>query len=112
VRLPARDGPIARTAKQAGRFALHVLEMCVVMCVALGALGALFIGATLLGVPDDVPQQATELSAVVVAAGLASSMVVWMRMRHMEWRPTLETAGVVVPAAVLVVCRLPARHRS
>ena len=81
-RAPVRDGPIEAAAKRAGRFGVHVLEMRVVMCVGLGVLDALFLGASaVLGLPDDVRQQVPELSAPIVAAVLALSMVVWMRFR-------------------------------
>jgi uncharacterized membrane protein YfcA len=99
-----RDGPIEAAAKRAGRFGVHVLEMCVVMCVGLGVLGALFLGASaVLGLPDDVRQQVPELSALIVAAVLALSMVVWMRFRGTEWRPTLEMAGAAIAAGVVMI---------
>ena len=101
---PVRDGPIEAAAKRAGRFGLHVLEMCVVMCVGLGVLGALVLAASaVLGLPDDVRQQVPELSALIVAAVLALSMVVWMRFRGMEWRPTLEMAGAAIAAGVVMI---------
>ena len=101
---PVRDGPIEAAAKRAGRFGVHVLEMCVVMCVGLGVLGALFLGASaVLGLPDDVRQQVPELSALIVAAVLALSMVVWMRFRGTEWRPTLEMAGAAIAAGVVMI---------
>jgi uncharacterized membrane protein YfcA len=101
---PVRDGPIEAAAKKAGRFGLHVLEMCVVMCVGLGVLGALLLGASaVLGLPDDLRQQVPELSALIVAAVLALSMVVWMRFRGMEWRPTLEMAGAAIAAGVVMI---------
>lgn len=103
-RAPVRDGPIARAAKPAARFGLHLLQMCVVMCVSLGALGALFFGAAAaLGFSADVWEQAPALSALVVAAVLAGSMVVWMRLTGMAWRPTLEMAGAAIAAGALVL---------
>ncbi|HEX6326194.1 MAG TPA: hypothetical protein VFZ72_06460 [Jiangellaceae bacterium] len=48
-------------------------------------------------------EAAPELSALVVAAALAGSMVVWMRFRGMEWRPTLEMAAPALLAGVLMV---------
>lgn len=101
---PVRDGPIAGSAKPAARFGLHVLEMCVVMCVSLGVLGALFFGAAaVLGFSADVWEQAPEVSVLVVAAVLAGSMVVWMRLRGMDWRPTLEMAGAAIAGGALVI---------
>lgn len=98
-----RDGPIAAATRSAARFGLHLLEMCVVMCVSLALLGLLASAATAgLGFPD-VREEAPEMSALVVAAALAGSMVVWMRLRGMEWRPTLEMAAPAPLAAALMV---------
>ena len=98
-----RDGPIAGAVKPAARFGLHVLEMCVVMCVSLAVLGMFVFAATTVLEVSDVRKAAPELSALVVAAVLAGSMVVWMRFRGMEWRPTLEMAAPALLAGVLMV---------
>ena len=101
---PVRDGPIAAAAKPAARFGRHLLEMCIVMCVSLGVLGALFFGAAaVLGFSADVWEQAPALAVLVVAAVLAGSMVVWMRLRGMDWRPRLEMAGAAVAGGALVL---------
>lgn len=100
---PVRAGPIAGAAKPAARFGLHVLEMCIVMCVSLGVLGALFFGvAAVLGFSADVWEQAPALAVLVVVAVLAGSMVVWMRLRGMASRPGLEMAGAAIAAGALV----------
>ena len=81
----------------------HVLEMCVVMCVGGGLLSLLFFGsAALLGF-SDLKQTAPELTILVVAVNLAVSMVVWMRFRRMDWRPTLEMAGSSVVVGLLMI---------
>jgi uncharacterized membrane protein YfcA len=100
---PDRDGPIREVARPAGRFGLHLLGMCVVMCVAMGLLAVLYFGAATLMGFSDVRQQAPELSALVVAAVLGASMMAWMRFRRMEWRPTLEMAGSAIGAGVLMI---------
>ena len=96
---PVRGRPITEAAKRAGRFGIHVMEMCIVMCVGLGLL---LVTAAVLGFAD-FRQQAPELSALLVATVLAASMVVWMRFRDMAWRPTLEMAGSAVAAGSLMV---------
>jgi hypothetical protein len=98
-----RDGPIAGAVRPAARFGRHVLEMCVVMCVSLALLGLLVFAATTVLGFSDVREEAPELSALVVAAVLAGSMVVWMRFRGMEWRPTLEMAAPALVAGVVMV---------
>jgi len=98
-----REGLVAGVAKPAGRFGLHVVEMCVVMCLALGLLGVVGGGAAVVFGISDVGQQVPALSAMVVASALGASMVIWMRFRGMAWRPTLEMAGSSVAAGVLMV---------
>ena len=95
---------ISGATRQVGRFGLHALEMCVVMCVSLGLLGGLVYGAAAtLGFSGDVRQQAPALSAMVVAGVLALAMVGWMRLRGMGWRPTLEMAGTAVAAGIVMI---------
>ena len=100
---PARDGPISRTAKSTGRFGVHFLEMCAVMCLGGGVLIAVFFGvASLLGFTE-LRQDAPALSALICSVILAGAMTGWMRFRRMEWRPTLEMAGSSVAAGVLLI---------
>jgi uncharacterized membrane protein YfcA len=74
------------------------------MCVSLGLLGALFFAASaVLGFSADVWENAPELAVLVVAAVLAGSMVIWMRLMKMDWRPTLEMAAAAVVGGVLVI---------
>ncbi|MGN6576396.1 MAG: hypothetical protein ACTHKG_11970 [Nocardioides sp.] len=74
------------------------------MCVSLGVLGALYYGAAvILGFSADTWEQAPALAVMIVAAVLAGSMVVWMRLSGMEWRPTLEMAAAAIIAGVLVL---------
>jgi hypothetical protein len=102
-RAPARDRSISTTAKGAGRFGFHFLEMCAVMCLGGGLLILLFFGAAALLGFSDLREDAPALSALVIAVLLAGAMVVWMRFRHMEWRPTLEMAGSSIAAGVLLI---------
>jgi hypothetical protein len=99
----ARHGPTPGTPEKVGRFALHTLEMCAVMCVSLVLLGLLVAGsAAALGFSDP-RQTAPILSAVVVTLTLAGSMVAWMRVRRMAWRPTMEMAGSTVVAGTAMI---------
>jgi hypothetical protein len=101
--VPVRRRRISAAAKPAGRFGLHLVEMCAVMCVGGGLLIALFFGAAAFLGFTDVRQQAPELSALVISVILAGTMVAWMRFRRMEWRPTLEMAGSSIAAGVLLI---------
>jgi xanthine/uracil permease len=101
---PARDGPTAGAVKPAARFGLHLMQMCAAMCISLAVLAALYFGAVaVLGFSTEVWQEAPALSALVVSAVLAGSMVVWMRIMGMEWRPTIEMAGTAVAAGAVVL---------
>jgi hypothetical protein len=101
---PARDGPIVGSTKSAARFGLHLMEMCVGMCVSLGLLAALFFGsAAIFGFSTEVWQKAPALSVLMVSAVLAGSMVVWMRLMSMDWRPTLEMAAAAIAAGAGVL---------
>jgi hypothetical protein len=82
---------------------LHLLEMCVVMCVGGGLLSLLFFGSAALFGYSDLKQTAPELTILVIAINLSVSMVVWMRFRRMEWRPTLEMSGSTIAVGLLMI---------
>jgi len=103
-KLSARDGPTARSVKSSARFGLHLMQMCAAMCISLGVLAALYFGAAaVVGFSTEAWQEAPGLSVLVVSVVLAGSMVVWMRLMRMEWRPTIEMAGTAIAAGALVV---------
>jgi len=87
---------VARVLRPVGRFAAHLLEMCMVMCAGAIGLSLLFFGgAALLGYTS-LPDRAPVLSALVVAVSLSLPMAAWMRFRGMPWRPTLEMSGATM----------------
>lgn len=100
---PARDGPAATILRPIGRFALHLAEMCMVMCAGAIVLSVLFFGAAGLLGYTDVPQTAPALSVLVIAVNLSLPMVAWMRFRGMQWRPTLEMAGSTMLVGLLLI---------
>jgi hypothetical protein len=86
-----------------GRFVMHYVEMCMVMCVGAISLSVLvFGGAALLGYTD-MPQRAPELTVLIIAINLSLPMAVWMRFRGMQWRPTLEMSGATMLAGLLLI---------
>jgi hypothetical protein len=100
---PARGAAVAGVLRRVGRFVVHYLEMCMVMCACAIVLSVAFFGAaTLLGYTD-LPQRAPELSALVVAVNLSLPMTVWMRLRGMPWRPTLEMSGATMLVGLLLI---------
>lgn len=87
---------IARALTPVGRFAVHLAEMCVVMCLGAVVLSAVFFGAAGLLGHDNMTQTAPELSVFVIALNLSVPMVGWMRYRKMDWQHTLEMSGATM----------------
>jgi hypothetical protein len=80
------------------------MQMCAAMCISLGVLAALYFGAAaVLGFSTGAWEEAPAVSVLVVSTVLAGSMVVWMRLMGMDWRPTLEMAGTAVAAGAVVL---------
>lgn len=110
---PARDGPVATVLRRVGRFALHLAEMCMVMCAGAITLSVVFFGAAALLGYSELPQTAPALSVFVIAVNLSLPMAAWMRFRGMQWRPTLEMAGSTMLVGLLLIAaywagRIPA----
>lgn len=89
--------------RQMPRFAVHVLQMCAVMCISVVLLGLLVAGAAAVFGFSDPRQSAPVLSAVVVTLTLAGAMVAWMRFMAMGWQPTLEMSGATVLAGAVMI---------
>ncbi len=87
-----------------GYFILHFLEMCVVMCVSLMIFEEQLSvwGGSLIGYSNPV-RQLPVLSTVVLALWFTLVMIVWMRLRRHEWRPTLEMASTSIIAVIPLV---------
>ena len=100
---PARDGPIASVAKPAGRFTLHLLEMCAVMCLGAILFSLLIFGAASLLGYSNLAETAPELAVLVIAVNLSVPMAAWMRFRGMAWQPTVEMAGSTMAVGVLLI---------
>ncbi len=95
---------IPRIVAGTGYFLLHFLEMCVVMCAAgIATLSALLRWAGPLIGYSEFKKQFPELSTVLLAFWFVLVMIVWMRLRRHEWRPTLEMASTSIAALPLVM---------
>ena len=102
VSYPRKVG-IPRIVTGTGYFLLHFFQMCVVMCAAgIGIFSALlrWVGP-LMGYPE-FKKQFPELSTVLLAFWFVLVMIIWMRIRRHEWRPTLEMASTSIAALPLV----------
>jgi hypothetical protein len=96
-------GPVAGVLQPVGRFVLHYLEMCLVMCLGAISLSVLIFGAAALLGYTDLPQRAPELTVLIIAINLSLPMAAWMRFRGMAWRPTLEMSGATMVAGLLLI---------
>ncbi len=94
---------IARVLAPVGRFAVHLAEMCVVMCLGAVLLSVVFFGAAGLLGYDDLTQTAPELSVFVIALNLSVPMVVWMRYWKMDWQHTLEMSGATMAVGLFLI---------
>lgn len=96
---PAAEGVV----KGAGRFGLHLFEMCMAMCVGVAVLDVPFVGlAKWAGYADpirDLPQ----LAAVVVAFNMSLPMALWMRYRGHDWRCVKEMSGAMFAEAFVLI---------
>jgi hypothetical protein len=94
---------LPRAVARTGYFLLHFLEMCVVMCMGGIAIVSALLrwSGPLIGYPE-LKTQFPELSTFVLALWLTLLMIVWMRFRGHEWRPTLEMASTSIVAMPLL----------
>jgi hypothetical protein len=90
--------------RQVWHFARHYLEMCAAMCIGGVTLNMLVFvtGPALLGYPD-LRQQAPGPALVLASFLFTLPMAVWMRIRGMAWRPTLEMSIATIGVAIVVV---------
>lgn len=100
---PVREGRVVDAMRPVGRFGLHLLEMCMVMCAGAVVLSVLFFGAASLLGYTDLPTSAPELSVFVIALNLSLPMLAWMRYRGMAWQPTLEMAGSTMVVGLALI---------
>jgi hypothetical protein len=99
-----RKVTIPRVITGTGYFLLHLLEMCAVMCVAGIATLSAFLrwAGPLIGYPG-FKKQFPEVSTVLLSIWFVVVMIIWMRIRRHEWRPTLEMASTSIAALPLVM---------
>lgn len=100
---PVLEGRVAHVVRPVGRFGLHLLEMCMVMCAGAALLSVVFFGAASLLGYTDLLQTAPELVVLVIALNLSVPMAVWMRYRGMAWQPTLEMAGSTMVVGLALI---------
>ena len=98
-----REGRVKHVVRPVGRFGLHLLEMCMVMCAGAAALSLAFFGAAYLLGYTDLLETAPELVVLVIALNLSLPMLAWMRYRGMAWEPTAEMAGSTMVVGLALI---------
>jgi hypothetical protein len=95
--------PKLSLGRQTWHFVRHYLEMCVAMCLGGTALNVLVFraGPAAIGYPD-LRERAPATALIVEAVLYTVPMTVWMRLRHMGWRPALEMSAAPVGVASAV----------
>jgi hypothetical protein len=81
-----------------GHFLRHLLEMVAAMMVGMAAaVPVLVLIFTVMDVTaDEAPTRYPELICLVVATGMVTSMVAWMRHRGHSWRLCTEMAAAML----------------
>jgi hypothetical protein len=99
-------GSSARTdglGQRVGSFAVHFFQMCAVMCIgALVVCGSVFGLFALLGF-GDLLDRAPVVAALVLGAGLAVPMLLWMRHMGMSRQLAWEMAAAPIAVCLAVI---------
>jgi Na+/melibiose symporter-like transporter len=98
----AQEVQMPGAVKRMRHFILHLLEMCLAMCIGWIPLIVLFFwGAARIGYPD-LLHRYLELSVLAIGIILSLPMIAWMRFRRMEWRLTLEMSITTIVLGILL----------
>jgi len=85
------------------RFALHFLEMCIVMCAGGAVLSIIVFGAAALLGYANLAAQATELSILIIAVDLTVAMAAYMALRGHPVRHNVEMSGSTSVGGILLI---------
>jgi hypothetical protein len=101
---PARPRPRplpGPSARAAGRFAVHYVEMVVAMAAGMVVLHPVWVLAT-SGVSATSALRSAEVDALAMATAMSVPMVAWMRLRGHAWAPALEMSGAMYAGFVVL----------
>lgn len=89
-----------------GRFGLHFIEMCVVMCMG-GALldAAVFSGLSVIGYPN-VAADAPALAILIITVDFVAVMAAYMALRRHPVQHNLEMSGSTAIGGILLMVAL------
>src|SRR2546423_5977817 len=97
------DAATVRAPVALGRFALHFIEMCAVMCIG-GLLldAAIFSGLAVIGFAD-LAADAPATAMLILTVDFVAVMAGYMALRHHPVRHNLEMSGSTAVAGVLLI---------
>jgi len=97
-----RPRPLLRpSARGAGRFAVHYVEMLVAMAAGMVVLHPVWALAT-GGVAGSSVLRSAEVDTIAMATAMSVPMVAWMRWRGHAWAPALEMSGAMYAGFVVL----------
>jgi len=102
----APDAPVTlhpRIGRQIGNFALHLIEMCIPMCIGFAIGDVLYFWIANLAGYSEPFRQLPVLSVVLVTTFMTLPMVAWMRYRRMGRRTTAEMAASLIILAIALL---------
>jgi heavy metal-binding protein len=85
------------------RFAVHFLEMCIVMCAGGAVLNIVVFGAAVLLGNANLVAQAPELSILIIAVDLTLAMAGYMALRGHPVRHNLEMSGSTIVGGIVLI---------
>lgn len=85
------------------RFALHFLEMCIVMCAGGAVLSIIVFGAAALLGYANFAARAPELSILIIAVDLTVAMAAYMALRGHPVRHNIEMSGGTIVGGILLI---------
>jgi hypothetical protein len=85
------------------RFALHFLEMCIVMCAGGAVLSIMVFGAAALLGYTNLVAQAPDLSILIIAVDLTVAMAGYMALRGHPVRHNVEMSGSTIVGGILLI---------
>jgi hypothetical protein len=94
---------VVGVVRQAGRFGLHLLEMCMVMCIGIAVLDVPFLAlARAVGYSNPITDL-PELATLVVAFNMSLPMALWMRVRRHDRTCIRDVCGAMFVEAVVLI---------
>lgn len=93
----------AALTRAAGRFGLHLLELCLAMGVGVAVLDLPFLALFTWAGSSDPIRELPEIAVIVVAFNMSLSMALWMWFRGHDQRCGHEMSGALFVEAFVLI---------